>query len=310
MEKPIIIREAVTENDVAAFWKQLRLYSKRDRFPGLNDRNGKSFPGDSECRTCVQNMDDSPQDRCWYLFFHRNGRDIGFAMPVIYTSEDGKCFVMEYCVYPEYRGNGTGKHCAKALLDWAKGNGALYAELNYGGDMRRERFWQSLGFVKNGFDEWGEPLMILPPQAEKPFTVEVLKNPTDWRLLKLENGFKKEIGEEFLTKENQKQLQRAVKEGKITFFIAKRGSRAVGMCSVAKYYSTFSCSDTGVYEDFYIEPVFRGKGIARKLAQAAQTWCRQNGIASLTTCCAPCDEKMYQALGFDICLGTTFAHTD
>ena len=310
MEKSIIIREAVTENDAAAFWKQLRLYSKQDRFPDSNDRNGKSFPDDSEYRTCAQSMDDSPQDRCWYLFFQQDGRDIGFALPVLYTSEDGKCFVMEYCVYPEYRGNGTDESCASALLDWARENGALYAELSVGGEMQQEHVWESLGFLKNGFDERGEPLMILPPKDEKPFNVEILKDPTDWQLLKLENGFKKEIGEEFLTKENQKQLQRAVKEGKITFFIAKRGSRAVGMCSVAKYYSTFSCSDTGVYEDFYIEPVFRGKGIARKLAQAAQTWCRQNGIASLTVCCAPCDEKMYQALGFDICLGTTFAHTD
>ena len=310
MENPITIREAVTENDAAAFWEQLHMYFKRDIFPDPNDRNREYFLSDSEYRAHVQKIHDRPEDRCFYLFFHRNGQDIGFAMPVIYTSEDGKCFVMEYCVYPEYRGNGTGKHCAKALLDWAKGNGALYAELNYGGDMRRERFWQSLGFVKNGFDEWGEPLMILPPKDELPFTVEILNDPTDWQLLKLENGFKKEIGEEALTKEHQKQLQQAVKEGKITFFIAKRGYRAVGMCSVAPCYSTFSCSNTGVFEDFYIEPVFRGKGIARKLAQAAQTWCKQNGIASLTVCCAPCDEKMYQALGFDMCLGTTFAHTD
>lgn len=68
--------------------------------------------------------------------------------------------------------------------------------------------------------------------------------------------------------------------------------------------------ETGVYEDFYVEPAFRGKGIARKLAQAAQAWCKDNGISSLTVCCAPCDEKMYQALGFDIALGTTFAHIE
>ena len=143
-----------------------------------------------------------------------------------------------------------------------------------------------------------------------PFTVEVLSNPADRQLLKLENDFKRCIGEEPLTDEKHKLLQRAIEEGKITFFVAKYGDMAVGMCSVAKCYSTFSCSDTGVYEDFYIEPSFRGKGIARKLAEAAQSWCRDNGISSLTICCAPCDEKMYQALGFDACLGTTFAHIE
>ncbi len=141
-----------------------------------------------------------------------------------------------------------------------------------------------------------------------PFTVEVLRDPADRQLLKLENDFKKCIGEEPLTEEKQSLLQCAMEKGKITFFVARQGGRAVGMCSVAKCYSTFSCSDTGVYEDFYIEPTFRGRGIARKLAEAAQRWCRDNGIPSLTVCCAPCDEKMYRALGFDVCLGTTFAH--
>lgn len=81
------------------------------------------------------------------------------------------------------------------------------------------------------------------------------------------------------------------------------------MCSVAKCFSTFACADTGVFDDFYIEPVFRRKGIARMLARAAQKWSRENGLASLMVTCAPCDEAMYQALGFDIRLGTTFAQS-
>ncbi|MCI8402632.1 MAG: GNAT family N-acetyltransferase [Lachnospiraceae bacterium] len=47
--------------------------------------------------------------------------------------------------------------------------------------------------------------------------------------------------------------------------------------------------------------------IARRLAQAAQVWCEEKGIKSLTVCCAPCDEGMYQRLGFDMCLGRSFA---
>lgn len=165
-----------------------------------------------------------------------------------------------------------------------------------------------MGFVKNGADEWGEPLMLLPPEEDVPITVEILSDAADWQLLKLENGFLAEIGEDPLTEEKQERLQQAIRDGKITFFLAKRGYRAVGMCSVSPCFSTFSCADTGVFDDFYIEPVFRKKGTARKLAQAAQTWCQENGIASLTVCCAPCDEGMYQSLGFDARLGTTFAH--
>ena len=229
-------------------------------------------------------------------------------MPVIFTSEDGKCFIMEFCVYPEFRGNGAGKACANALLTWAKDNGALYAELNYGSDERRRHFWESVGFFENGADEWGEPLMILPPNEDIPITVEVLTAPEDWQLKQLENGFLREIGESALTEEKQKRLQRAIRDGKITFFIAKRGYRSVGMCSAAKCFSTFACSDNAVFDDFYIEPVFRKKGIARKLVGAAQAWCEDNGIASLTVCCAPCDEGMYRHLGFTTRLGATYVN--
>ena len=56
----------------------------------------------------------------------------------------------------EYRGNGTGKECAKVLLRWVKENGALYAELNYGSNDRRLRFWKGIGFIENGVDEWAD----------------------------------------------------------------------------------------------------------------------------------------------------------
>jgi len=309
MENQITIREAITESDVAVFWEQLHIYHKRDIFPNPDSEDLEYFIS-SEYYDHMMKIHSRPQDRCYFLFFHQDGQDIGFAMPVIYTTEDGKCFIMEYCVYPEFRGNGTGKECARALLGWAKEHGALYAELNHGSNERRRHFWEAVGFIENGADEWGEPLMILPPAEDVSITVEILTDPEDWQLNKLENGFLKEIGEPPATEEKQEQLAQAIRDGKITFLMAKRGYRAVGMCSVAKCFSTFACSDTGVFDDFYIEPVYRKKGVARKLAQAARDWCKENGLASLTVCCAPCDEGMYQALGFDTQLGSTFAHID
>ena len=308
MKNQITIREAITENEVVVFWEQLHTYHKRDIFPDPKNEDLEYFLG-SEYYDHMMKIHSRPQDRCYFLFFHRDGQYIGFAMPVIFNTEDGKCFIMEYCVYPEFRGNGTGKECARVLLDWAKENGALYAELNHGSNERRRHFWETVGFMENGADEWGEPLMILPPAEDIPITVEVLANPEDWQLKKLENGFLKEIGEEPATEEKQEQLAQAILDGKITFFVAKRGYRAVGMCSVAKCFSTFACTDTGVFDDFYIEPVFRKKGIARKLALAAQDWCKEKGLASLTVCCAPCDEGLYQALGFNFRLGSTFSIT-
>lgn len=307
MKHEITIGEAVAEVEIAAFWEQLRAYYRRDIFPDPKDTDREFFLS-QERQAQMQQIHDRPQDPCHYLFFYRDGQNIGVALSVIFTSEDGKCFILDFCVYPEFRGNGTGRACAQALLAWAKARGAHYAELNCGGDQRRFRFWESVGFVTNGVDEWGDALMLLPPKEEVPITVEILTDPEDWQLKKLENGFLQEIGEQTLTNEKQEQLTQAIQAGNITFFMAKRDSRAVGMCSVAKCFSTFACADTGVLDDFYVEPAFRKKGIARQLTQAAQVWSHEQGMSSLTVCCAPCDEKMYQSLGFETQLGTTWAY--
>ena len=290
MNDQISIREAITETDVASFWAQLRVYQQRDIFPDPEDESLDYFLSE-DYRSQVQAVHDRKQNPLYYLFFRRHGQDIGFAMPAIFTTEDGKCFIMEFCVYPQYRGGGMGTQCAQALLRWAKERGAVYAELNYGGDERRQRFWARLGFVPNGADEWGEPLMLLPPEEALPFTVERLADPEDWQLMKLENGFLREIGEEPLSEKKQQRLKEAVGDGKITFFLAKRGYRAVGMCSVSPCYSTFSCAESGVFDDFYVEPAFRRQGIARQLVSAARNWAEENALSGLTVGCADCDAE-------------------
>ena len=307
MENNITIREAVSEGDISLFWQQLHSYFKRDIFPDPKSEDLEYFL-DQDYRNHMTAINRRQPDKGYFLFFQRDGRDIGFAMPVVFSSEDGKCFIMEFCIYPEFRGGGTGTRCAEALLAWAETQGSLYAELNYGGNEMRRRFWQRLGFRENGADEWGEPLMLLPPKEEQPFTAELLRDPEDWQLLKLMNGYKAEIGEPCLSEEQQEALQKAVLEGRITFFVARRGYRAVGICSVAKSFSTYRCAQVASLEDFYVEPVFRKKGIARLLTDAAKNYCRENGISSLSVTCAPCDEEMYRSLGFAASLGTTLAH--
>lgn len=280
----IMIREAVTDSDTAAFWEQLYAYFKRDIFPEPEDPDREYFLG-GEYREQIQRIHDRAENRCRWLFFSRDGQDIGLAMPVIFPAEDGKCFLMEFCVFPEFRG-GTGRQCAAALLDWAKENGARYAELNCG-NARRSRFWESVGFRKNGADEWGEPLMLLPPEAPLPITAERLSDPEDWQLRRLESGFRQAIGAPRMTKAQQARLSQAVRDGRLTIFFAKRGYRAVGMCSAARCFSTSGCEDIGILDDLYVEPAFRNQGIARVLVRAAQDWAAAQGLSSLRVCGAP-----------------------
>ena len=93
MNNQITIREASTEHDVAIFWEKLHAYYKRDIFPDSDNENLEYFLG-SAYHDYMIKMHSRRQDRCFFLFFCRNGQDIGFTMPVIYTTEDGKCLIM------------------------------------------------------------------------------------------------------------------------------------------------------------------------------------------------------------------------
>ena len=94
------------------------------------------------------------------LYFMRDEKRLGAAQYNIYHSEDGKCFVLDFWVFPQCRGNGTGRRCFEALRQYTATDGATYYEIN----CEREnahRFWTSLGFVDTGVDEDGMPLMQL-----------------------------------------------------------------------------------------------------------------------------------------------------
>lgn len=306
MDHEILIREAASEAEIQHFWQQLNAYHIRDIFPEPDSEDLEYFLGE-EYRCHMEKLHSRERDRCHYLFFHRDGVEIGFCMSVIYDTEDGKCFLMEFCVYPEFRCNGLGSACAREFFPWAQSRGASYFEINCD-SAQRARFWRRCGFEPNGMDEWGVPLMIRKPEDKLSISVDRLTDWKDWQLLKLMNGYLREIGEEILSEEKQERLQNAIREEKITFFLAWRGHRAVGMCSVVKAFSTFCCCDVGTFEDFYIEPVFRKQGIARMLCDSAKQWCREQGIASLSVTTAPCDEEMYRALGYRVPLGITYTN--
>ena len=305
MENRITVREALPGRDTDRFRTRLLGYRREDIFTLPGD--AASLGREEEYFSHMLSLRQREDGRSRFLFFERDGEELGLALAVIYAAEEGKCFLADFCVFPKHRGGGTGRECARALLAFARENGARYFELNCGGDARRLRFWQSVGFVENGVDEWGEPLLLLPPEDEVPIAVEELRAEDFWQLLRLESGFRAAVGEESLGSEGQQRLLQAVREGRIAFFLAKRGRRAVGMCSVVLSFSTFECAQTGVFDDFFVEPAFRGRGAARALARAAQDWCAARGASSLTACCASCDVGMYNSLGFDACLGTNYA---
>ena len=152
-----------TKADIADFWAAHWDYLNRDIFPvatlgePMDEEDHEYFRSADYRGTLERYMDRSP-DTVHMLRFVREEVCIGYAQYITYKSEDNKCFILDFWLLPPFRGQGAGKACFEALCARAAADGAAYYEINVSNERSR-RFWQSLGFLDDGADEWGMPLM-------------------------------------------------------------------------------------------------------------------------------------------------------
>ena len=125
----------------------------------ITDQEDINYFKDEEYRGILKNHMVRDIDKQHMVYFVRGEQRIGAASYCTYQSEDGKCFILDYWVFPEYRGNGTGHKCFEALEQYTKMDGAKYYELNSTKE-NSIRFWKSLGFVENGKDEYDMLVLV------------------------------------------------------------------------------------------------------------------------------------------------------
>ena len=123
-------------------------------------------------------------------------------------------------------------------------------------------------------------------------------------LVPLHVAYKNEIGEDAPSPEELAALKDAIGNERILFFGCREKDLLVGCCSVSVTFSTFCYAPSGVFEDFYILPAYRHRGIARALVRFAY---ENSGVAAMTVGCADCDLPMYKALGFSVPIGNLLA---
>ena len=80
--------------------------------------------------------------------------NIGFAVYVIYHSEDGKCLIVEFNIDEAYRNKGIGSLFFKLLRKQVRTEQASYFALNLSNE-NNERFWMRNGLIKASKDEHG-----------------------------------------------------------------------------------------------------------------------------------------------------------
>ena len=149
--------EEVLISDISEFWAAHIKYLIDDNM--LLDKEEISYFSGRDYRGILEEHMIRSKDKHHMIYFCNDGKRIGAASYCTYQSEDGKCFILDYWVFSEYRGKGIGHKCFEVLEKHTKVDGAKYYVLN----SRKEssiRFWKSLGFVDNGNDEYDMPLYI------------------------------------------------------------------------------------------------------------------------------------------------------
>lgn len=149
--------EEVPVSDINDFWDAHIKYLIDDNM--LLDKEEISYFSSRNYREILEEHMVRNKDKQHMIYFCDDEKRVGAASYCIYQSEDGKCFILDYWVFPEYRGKGMGHRCFETLEKYTKTDGAKYYMLN----SKKERsihFWKSLGFVENGYDEYNMPLYI------------------------------------------------------------------------------------------------------------------------------------------------------
>ena len=149
--------EEIPVESLDEFWKSHITYLIDDEI--ITDEEDIDYFKGVEYREILKNHMLREVDKHHMVYFIQDEQRIGAASYCIYQSEDGKCFVLDYWVFPEYRGNGTGHKCFEALEQYTQMNGAKYYEINSTKE-NSIRFWKSLGFVENGKDEYDMLLLV------------------------------------------------------------------------------------------------------------------------------------------------------
>lgn len=149
--------EEIPVEHIEEFWRLHIRYLIDDGI--VEDEEDREYFASAEYRDVIRAHMLRERDRHHIIYFLRGGKRIGAAQYNTCQNEGGKCFILDFWVFPEYRGNGAGHECFAALEAYTRADGAMYYEINSTKE-NSIRFWKSLGFTENGRDEYGMPLFI------------------------------------------------------------------------------------------------------------------------------------------------------
>lgn len=157
MENNINLYYVKCNKDIEFFWERRNEYFSKDLIPNseLGDEITKEdieWFFSKEYKEHIMRLFERDMDPLYIVFINKDKSNIGFMTYVIYNSEDGKCFVLDYCIYQQHRNKGIGKTAFSLLEKDFIYRGAKYIDLNVS-NTNNERFWICNGFSKTNIKD-------------------------------------------------------------------------------------------------------------------------------------------------------------
>jgi len=159
----ITIKKMTSPQEIDLFWQKKREYEQKDIYPNMElepDETLEEVKGFFESQEYYDIiMDRHKNSGMQFAFFYKDEEYLGFTCYIIYTKEDGKAVVLDFCIDEPFRNHGLGAKTYAVLAKTLKEEGGTYAALNTSNSNNR-RFWENLGFQERGVDEWGEQFFV------------------------------------------------------------------------------------------------------------------------------------------------------
>lgn len=260
MGKNIDLKYINTENEMKKLWSLHKEYMERDIFK--NDELGVELTEDDrkyflskEYRDEINKILERDINKGYGIFFISENNIIGFSTFCRYDSEDGKVFILDFCILPEFRDKNFGTKCFSLLKDIEISKGGSYFELNIS-NRRNMNFWQKQGFKFVGIDEYG--VVKLSTNENEVFLTEIYDNNLkEIALLKIYNEQKKFVADPmtilakaYLYRNNNSKV-----------YGIKFDKKIIGMIMVREIYEKPVCYEL---QQFFIDMNYQSKGLGTK----------------------------------------------
>ena len=162
MNKDYHLHMVESDADIDLFWQYRDRYMHEDIIPHSSEplsEEDQDWFFSQEYKDVIMEAFYRDTHVLRIVFFRKNGRNIGFAVYVIYHAEEGKCLIVDYCVDEAYRNKGIGTHFFQKLREHTVKEGAKYYALNLSNEGNK-RFWERNGFREAGKDEHGDTVYV------------------------------------------------------------------------------------------------------------------------------------------------------